>query len=51
VLAPGLVATVRERLRAMKDQIEATPKSTKWKLRARIGTRAPWYETVEEVDR
>jgi hypothetical protein len=51
VLAPGLVATVRERLGTMKDQIEATPKSTKWKLRARIGTRAPWYETVEEVDR
>jgi hypothetical protein len=51
VLASGLVAAVRERLRAMKDQIEATPKSTKWKLRARIGTRAPWYETVEEVDR
>jgi hypothetical protein len=50
-LASGLVATVRERLRAMQDGIEAAPKSTKWKLRARVGTRAPWYETVEEVDR
>jgi hypothetical protein len=51
MLASGLVATVRERLRAMQDGIEAASKSTKWKLRARVGTRAPWYETVDEVDR
>jgi len=50
-LPSELVSTVRERLRAMRDRIEAEPKSRKWKLRARVGTRAQWYETVETVDR
>jgi hypothetical protein len=51
VLTSELAAAVRERLRAMRDGIEAASKSTKWKLRARVGTHAPWYESVEEVDR
>jgi hypothetical protein len=50
-LPSELAGSVRERLGVMRDRIEAEPKSTKWKLRARIGTRAQWYETVEEVDR
>ena len=50
-LASELAATVRGRLRVMRDGIEAAPKSTRWKLRARVGTHAPWYETVENVDR
>jgi hypothetical protein len=29
--------------------IEGAPKSTKWKLRARVGERIPWYEEPEEV--
>lgn len=40
-------------LAAQVDQlgrtIDAGPKSTRWKLRARIGERAPWYELPEEV--
>jgi hypothetical protein len=29
--------------------IDAVPKSTRWRLRARIGDRLPWYEEPEEV--
>jgi hypothetical protein len=29
--------------------IDAAPKSVKWKARARIGTRAKWYELPEET--
>ena len=28
---------------------EATPKSLKWKVRARVGERVQWYELPEEV--
>ena len=34
---------------ALRAAIDAAPKSTKWKLRARVGERVPWYELPEEV--
>ncbi len=34
---------------SLRDTIEAAPKSTKWKLRARVGERVQWYEEPEEV--
>jgi hypothetical protein len=34
---------------ALAAAIDAAPKSTKWKLRARVGERIPWYEEPEEV--
>ena len=34
---------------ALADAIEAAPKSTKWRLRARVGDRVTWYEEPEEV--
>jgi len=34
---------------ALRAAIDAAPKSTKWKLRARVGDRVPWYELPEEV--
>jgi hypothetical protein len=34
---------------ALAAAIETAPKSTKWKLRARVGERMPWYEEPEEV--
>jgi hypothetical protein len=34
---------------ALRAAIDAGPKSTKWKLRARVGERIPWYEEPEEV--
>ncbi|MDF2733720.1 MAG: hypothetical protein K0S97_343 [Chloroflexota bacterium] len=35
---------------ALREGIDAAPKSTKWKLRARIGERRPWYEEPEEME-
>jgi hypothetical protein len=43
--------TVRARGRQLAAAIESEPKTARWRLRARIGTRVPWYEDVEEVDR
>jgi hypothetical protein len=42
---------IRDRIARLGAEIEATPKSRKWKLRDRIGERKQWYETPEEVDR
>ncbi len=33
----------------LRAAIEAAPKSTRWKLRARVGDRVPWYQEPEEV--
>ena len=35
---------------ALQTAIDAAPKSTRWKLRARLGDRVPWYQEPEEVD-
>ena len=48
---PVSPATLQARVRALQERIEAAPKSAKWRLRAKIGTRYPWYEEVEEVER
>lgn len=43
---------VRERIRSLLDQIEAAPKTMRWKVRSAIGEKAKWYKDVEElVDR
>jgi hypothetical protein len=34
---------------ALQATIEVAPKSTRWKLRARLGERAAWYVEPEEV--
>jgi hypothetical protein len=36
-------------VKALRDAIEAAPKSTRWKLRARVGERQKWYAEPEEV--
>jgi hypothetical protein len=41
---------VEERLEQLWARIDAAPKSTKWKLRDRVGDRVRWYEEPEEVD-
>jgi hypothetical protein len=33
----------------LRAAIDDAPKSTRWRLRARIGERVPWYEEPEEV--
>jgi hypothetical protein len=49
-LDPALAERVRSSLDRLEAAIEHEPKSTKWKLRARVGTRAQWRETVEEQE-
>jgi len=41
--------TVVERLGRLQAELESSPKSRAWKLRARIGDRKRWYELPEEV--
>jgi hypothetical protein len=38
-----------EQIRELRAAIDEAPKSTRWKLRARVGERAPWYQEPEEV--
>jgi hypothetical protein len=44
---------VRQRVLAttaqLRDHLAESPKSRRWRLRAKVGTRKRWYETVEEV--
>ena len=39
------------RLDRLWEMIDEAPKTTKWKLRDRIGDRKRWYEEPEEVER
>lgn len=43
--------TVVTRIDKLLDAIEKKPKSFKWKIRAKIGTKRMWYTPVEELDR
>jgi hypothetical protein len=38
-----------EQVRTLRDAIEAAPKSARWRLRARVGDRVPWYNEPEEM--
>ena len=38
-----------EQLGVLSKAIEATPKSLRWKARARVGERVRWYEQPEET--
>lgn len=42
---------VTKRLEELKVDIEAHPKSAKWKMRSRIGSKKKWYNDVETVVR
>jgi hypothetical protein len=42
---------VHERIHELQEQIEAAPKTLKWKARARIGEKVKWYKSVEELER
>jgi hypothetical protein len=39
---------VRKRLENLQGRIETTPKTTRWKLRARVGAKVQWYELPEK---
>jgi hypothetical protein len=40
---------VAERLNRLRMELDTTPKTRGWKLRARVGERKRWYELPEEV--
>ncbi len=46
---PMATALAEQRLIELWQAIDAQPKSMRWKLRARVGDRMPWYELPEEV--
>ncbi len=46
-LEPAERGVAEKRAQKLLEDIEAAPKSLKWKLRARVGERAAWYETPE----
>lgn len=50
-LDPGGQERISTRIERLRSEIDAAPKSRKWRLRDRIGERKQWYETPEEVDR
>lgn len=49
-LDPDEQKAVTSRLEALRDRIDAEPKSVKWRLRSRTGDRVRWYDEPEEED-
>ena len=47
-LEPEAADRIAQRLSALWKRIEEAPKSTRWKLRNRVGDRVRWYEEPEE---
>ncbi|MGA2875540.1 MAG: hypothetical protein ABSE82_08380 [Nitrososphaerales archaeon] len=41
---------VSGRLSSLLEKLQASHKSFKWTMRARIGTKAPWYDEAEDVE-
>lgn len=41
---------VAQRLGELRDHVDATPKSLRWKARARIGERRPWREDPDDLE-
>lgn len=39
---------IESKITILLDRIEATPKSARWKMRAKVGTKSKWYRDVEE---
>lgn len=48
-LDPEVADRVRARIDALRGHLADAPKSRRWRMRAKIGTRKRWYEQVEEV--
>lgn len=46
-LDPGDRKAAESRAQSLLESIQASTKSVKWKLRARVGERVAWYETPE----
>ena len=50
VLATSPSRVVQERLAAIQELLNQAPKSRRWRLRARVGDRMPWYVLPDEVN-
>lgn len=50
-LTPEQKETISKRIAALRAYMEQAPKTTAWKLRARIGKKVRWYDLPEEVQR
>ena len=48
-VASDVRAVAAPRLEQLWDAIESEPKSTRWKMRNRVGDKVRWYEEPEEV--
>ena len=46
---PAVRDVVAPRLERLWEQVEAVPKSARWKMRNRVGDKVRWYEEPEEV--
>lgn len=49
-LSTAEAALVQGRIDKILGEMQAAPKSVRWKMRARIGRRMEWYELPEEVN-
>jgi hypothetical protein len=47
-LPPDSSRLIEDRLATLWRRIEAAPKTTKWRLRSRVGDRMRWYDEPEE---
>jgi hypothetical protein len=50
-IAADEASTIRDNVASLLERIEDVPKSMKWKLRAKVGTRTRWYQEVTEKSR
>lgn len=51
LLNDDLKARINGRLDVLQAAMDRAPKPLAWKLRAKLGTKVPWYDEVEEVQR
>lgn len=51
LLTENLKARINQRLDTLQAAMDRAPKPLAWKLRAKVGTKVPWYDEVEEVQR
>jgi hypothetical protein len=49
-LLPAHGERVLRRSAQLREQIDRTAKTLRWKARARVGERVPWYDTPEEPE-
>ncbi|GAA0381990.1 hypothetical protein GCM10009530_35940 [Microbispora corallina] len=49
LLAPPDAETATARAGAIADRLAAAPKSFRWRARAAVGRRIPWYELPDEI--